>query len=309
MLQKRSMVLSGKGNQKAVLSMEKDMSMLRGKVRLYNFSSEPRGIISLGLYENGKVVKAGLTKVSPMLFSFQTQLDKMPEHFSCAIVNFVEGEPSPILFGASEGESNRLDVFEGVFDSLKSANSADEVEDILDAHGIDFDDELQSEIDEAIEKEFSHMQCQTCNDCENCKYKKFYFSHVTSLNEEEIEKPQEQAGEEKSTFYSEIKEQIEKLFKENKPEDYLEELIPSSKWVKVELEEGGDYYVFGLIYEGDELKYVCYGVPGIYQKTPPRELSGYPVWFPLDSEKREGFGYWLTYQDAGTGESIKAIVE
>ena len=77
----------------------------------------------------------------------------------------------------------------------------------------------------------------------------------------------------------------------------------------MEYEESGDYYVLGLIYEEDELKYVCYGVTGIYQKNPPRELSGYPVWFPLDKEKREGFGYWLTYQDAESGKSVKAIVE
>ena len=86
-------------------------------------------------------------------------------------------------------------------------------------------------------------------------------------------------------------------------------MIPNSKWVRVEFDGEGDYYILGLIYEGENIKYVCYGVPGIYQKTPPKQLSGYPVWFPLDNEKRESFGYWLTYQDAESGESIKAIVE
>ena len=90
----------------------------------------------------------------------------------------------------------------------------------------------------------------------------------------------------------------------------MQECIPSSKFVKVEYDCSGEYYILGLIYdENGEIKYLCYGVPGIYQKSPPSQLSEYPVWFPLDDEKKESFGYWLTYQDANSGESVKAIVE
>ena len=77
---------------------------------------------------------------------------------------------------------------------------------------------------------------------------------------------------------------------------------------KVSIDDNGDYYVLGLLYEGENLKYICYGVPGVYQKYPPRELSGYPIWFPLDENSPEGFGYWLSYQDANSGESVKAVV-
>lgn len=104
-----------------------------------------------------------------------------------------------------------------------------------------------------------------------------------------------------------MKGQIDSLFENNPTEEYLETLIPNSKWVKVEL-KNGDYYVLGLIYQDQQLKYICYGVPGVYQTLPPRQLSGYPVWFPLDSNKNEGFGYWLSYQDAENGESVKAVI-
>ena len=73
--------------------------------------------------------------------------------------------------------------------------------------------------------------------------------------------------------------------------------------------EKENYYVFGLIKKDEQVRYICYGVPGIYQKTPPRELAGFPSWLPLDSQNFEGFGYWLTYQDADSGESVRAIVE
>ena len=41
----------------------------------------------------------------------------------------------------------------------------------------------------------------------------------------------------------------------------MSQIIPSSKWVKVDWENNGKYYVIGLIYAYDVLKYVCYGVP------------------------------------------------
>ena len=89
MLEKKSMVLTSAsgGQEKAVLSMECDKNMLTGRVRLYNFGAEPKGIISLGIFDQNKVVKAGLTKVSSMLFSFQTESASMPQNFSCAVVN------------------------------------------------------------------------------------------------------------------------------------------------------------------------------------------------------------------------------
>ena len=87
-------------------------------------------------------------------------------------------------------------------------------------------------------------------------------------------------------------------------------MIPNSKWVKVEYEDEGDFYVFGLIYDKDKnVKYVCYGVPAVYEEEPPQELSGEPIWTPIDKQNEKGFGYWLTYQDAETGEPVKIVVD
>ena len=77
----------------------------------------------------------------------------------------------------------------------------------------------------------------------------------------------------------------------------------------MEYEDDGDFYVFGLLYDDNEnIKYVCYGVPAVFEENPPDELSGYPIWLPLDKDNAKGFGYWLTYQDASTGEPVKAII-
>ena len=302
---KKSMVLSGEGNKKAVLTIETDGEDLKGRVRLYNFPDEPSGIISLGLCSQGKVTKAGLTKVSSMLYSFQALNETLPEKFSCAIVNITGAESAPILYGNSEGKADGDEIYGAVINSLQSDFTVQGIEKVLDENGIDYDDELKREIDEKIEEEFEG------NTCAKCKYREYFYANCASKaqGQETLEETPIKEKPQGTTFYDEVKGQVEKLFEQNAAEEYLQKLIPGSKWVKVEYEKSGDYYVFGLLYEDDKLKYLCYGVPGVYQATPPRQLSGYPVWFPLDEKRKEGFGYWLTYQDAESGESVKAIVE
>lgn len=294
MFTKKSLVLLGINSQKekAVLTLENNGELITGRLRLYNFGKEPEGIISLGFYDNGNVKKCGLVRTSNMLYNFKTSTD-LSEDFSCAVVNFVGAKASPILFGTTQKTQSEEEILGKIANEVLDESSMSEVEQKLDDYGVQYDDELQEEIDQQIEKSFS----QSIDDdkCSNCKYKKCFFG------EEE---------QEKKLFIDEIKQQIDKLFENNPKENFLEEAIPNSKWVRVEFDGEGDYYILGLVYdEQNNIKYVCYGVPGIYQKTPPKQLSGYPVWFPLDSEKKESFGYWLTYQDAGTGESIKAVVE
>ncbi len=298
MFTKKSLVLTSVSDsaEKAVLTLENDGEMLNGRVRLYNFDREPNGILSLGFYDQKKVKKCGLARSGNMLYTFKTDAD-LSDNFSCAVVNFIGTKATPLMFGATQNNANLEEVlgkFEG--EILEGEASAEKVEKKLDEAGIDYDDDLKAEINCAIDEAL-----QEDDKCKNCKYKNCFYGYTNSVQEQEEEK--------KSSFIGDIKGQIDDLFKNNPKESFLEEMIPNSKWVRVEFDGEGDYYILGLIYEGENIKYVCYGVPGIYQKTPPKQLSGYPVWFPLDNEKRESFGYWLTYQDAESGESIKAIVE
>lgn len=313
MLNKKSIVLNGVENrsQRAVLTLECDGEMTSGRVRLYNFGVEPRGIISLGINDGTKIIKAGLTHTSGMLFTFMSDIRKLPENFSCAIVNFVNGEPKPLLYGSSEGYVEKDEIFDQVINNIKKAKNIDEVEKELDKYGVDYQDDEKELIEKEIDKAINSEDISTCShNCDECKYKKFYMSRVQ--NEQNNEKEElvvdERDLRNTNSFYNEMKEQIDNLFANNPNEDYLQELIPNSKWVKVNIDEEGDYYVLGLLYEDEELKYICYGVPGVFQRHPPKELSGYPIWFPLDTTKPEGFGYWLSYQDSNSGESVKAVV-
>lgn len=312
MLDKRNIVLNAIENtsQRAVLTLECNGETTKGRLRLYNFGVEPKGIISLGIYQEGKVAKAGLIRTSGMLYTFSCNVDHLANNFSCAIINFVGGEPKPILYGNGQGYSDQEELFSEVMKALNSSQNMTEVEQTLDEFGIDYDDDLKKEIDTVIDQSFKNTDVDTCaiekcKNCENCKYKKYYLSQINVTNQQLEEVEVEPI---KEMFYMEMKPQLDDLFANNPSEDYLQDLLPNSKWVKVKTDEIGNYYVLGLIYEDENLKYICYGVPGVFQKNAPRELSGYPVWFPLDENKPQGFGYWLSYQDADSGESVKATI-
>lgn len=113
----------------------------------------------------------------------------------------------------------------------------------------------------------------------------------------------------KSEFLSSIEEQINELLNMYEKEEVLEELIPNSTFVKVDLENNGNYYVFGVIYENGEIKYIVYGLPGEFNIKPEDEYSKYYQWLPINEDNPEGYGYYLMYQDAISGSQIEMIYE
>lgn len=103
-------------------------------------------------------------------------------------------------------------------------------------------------------------------------------------------------------FYEKMKNEIEGLLSAYPEERGLCSLIEGSKWVKINY--GDDkYYVFGVIYSGGNPQYLCYGVPSDGGGEPPESMAGLASFLP--SGKKEGGGFWVMYQDAQTGASIK----
>lgn len=108
-----------------------------------------------------------------------------------------------------------------------------------------------------------------------------------------------------NNFYYAIKPQIDEMFVCYPSEETLGATVPNSKWVKIDAEDG--YYVVGLLYDEDEISFICYGVPQARtegQPVAPEELAGMCVWLPLGGDG-ELSGYWIIYQSARTGEIIK----
>ena len=278
-------------SKKAVCNIEKDSNNYKGTVRLYNFSAEPEGILTIAFVSKKKVVKAGLTKKSQMLYKFNFEGEIDLQSFSCALIHISKGQLKPILFASSQGDkvsSEELNLISSL-GILDEKVEADNIKNKLDEHKIYLED--QDEIEKEIDL---HFACGECNDkCGTCKYREAFYSQ----NEEEEKN--------KNNFLNEIGEQLDFLFEKYPEEELLSKIFPNSKWAKVDYESNGEYYVVGIIYENDKAKYVCYGIPGIWSESAPDDLKGFTKWVPLDTDKPKEYGYWISYQDAESGDNIE----
>lgn len=292
MLFKKTLVLGSStgGNEKAVVSFEKQNGDTVGQVKLYNFRDEPNGILSLGLKEGERVVKIGLTRLGNFKYSFSTQTPLELSNFTVAVINIYQGDVKPILHGSTINAKVTDEFLAQATMEMEQANTMQEVKQVLDNNHIELAD--QDQVETLIDSECS-KNCEA-EKCSACKYRYAFFSGEN----DSVDKDQ--------NFYESISEDIDKLFASHTEEEFLSQIIPFSKWVKIENEDSDDYYVLGLIYDNDKVKYICYGVPGIYDVAPPESLKGLAEWLPLDSTKEEEYGYWITYQDAQNGENVKA---
>lgn len=100
-------------------------------------------------------------------------------------------------------------------------------------------------------------------------------------------------------FYCSIKKNLDETFTCYPNVKILEDTIPYSTWVEIKKDDTP--YVVGLIREGDNPKYVCYGVLSDTSHKPPDDIAQYCQWLPTEEYK----GYWIIFQDADTGETLK----
>lgn len=299
MIYKKSVVLTcvNGGKQKGVLTLEYDEGETLGTVKLYNFDKELEGILSLGILSDNQVYKAGLIKDQENVYNFKLSGVKNLNTFSCALVNLYNGVAKPLLMGATNKNPTTEERLANSLCILEDDPNLEKTEQTLNDNEIYLED--QEQIDDFIDQQIE----TTCkNNCSECKYRDAFFKQedkIISQEEQEINE----------SFFDGIKEQIDILFEKYPEEEILKQIIPESKWVKIDYQEKGEYYVVGVLYEQDKIKYVCYGVPSMFSSEPPEELNGYAQWLPIDSTKQNGFGYWLTYQDADTGENIQLNFE
>ena len=98
-----------------------------------------------------------------------------------------------------------------------------------------------------------------------------------------------------------MKDEIEKLLSSYPKETALENMVENSQWIKIDYGDG-KYYVFGVIFGGGEAQYICYGVPSENPVSPPPSLENCSF---IPAYPEGNSGYWVMYQDAKTGASIK----
>lgn len=108
---------------------------------------------------------------------------------------------------------------------------------------------------------------------------------------------------ESGIFYENMKDEIDGILQKYPPVKELEELIEGSKWVKISYGDGV-FYVFGVLYSEEKPAYICYGVPAEQSAIPPESMKDMVAFIPCSKDDATN-GYWVMYQDAETGASIK----
>ena len=298
MTTKKTVVLCGiEGEQKAILNLEQNLSNCNGTIRLFNVAKPPEGILSVGLLCGKEVFKAVANQKEEFRYDFFMEVDVPLEKFTVALILTNMGKSKPLFVGSCGGA-----VDKSIQTRLASAAQtlgdsplcACNVKKALDDNKIDFDDSIKDEIERGIDEELKKNKQEM--PCKTCKYKEAFYEHQMHDGPAKPEKSV-------PTFYSTIMPQIDQLFEKYEPELELSKIVANSKWVKVDFACDGNYYVIGLVFENDNIKYVCYGLPGVFSSSPPKEFDGLCKWLPLSSDRPFESGYWMIYQNAETGDN------
>ena len=100
---------------------------------------------------------------------------------------------------------------------------------------------------------------------------------------------------EQKTILDSLIPQFKYVFENYPKDELLCNLIPNSKFVKIE--ENNNSYSIGAIYDDDQMKYICYATMCDYNAPAPQELGEHYQWLPIDKEDPLSEGYYIVFQD------------
>ncbi len=232
-----------------------------------------------------------------VLFGSENNLDSAQKTFRRAIADKCYQEKKRF-----DKESEKTTIFIPEYEPKNCNPSAYDDEAVATENYYDIGEEINEKITKigTIEDEILRFENIAC-DCEREKETEKEKPFSTCFQNEEIANPSEVNN---KPYYQTAKPELDKLFLTFPPFDALSGIFPDSRFVKINYSEK-DYYVVGVINELGAPKYICYGVPAVYSPSPPKELEGYCSFIPLSIFSLDGDGFWMMFQDAITGESIK----
>lgn len=305
---KRIIILSDKNTTKKpqmVLTLENKNGNIFGHIKSYN--NTYTNDLLLGIKNGREIIKQNIKLIDGVCqFKLQSNVDLEGE-VSCAMVDISNGF-EPILWGSNNGEYQKSAILSTLREHIsKISNSQKKAKDTPKAStkAINETDNTCtiSQISINPEKCESEQVAMASTNTANMDMSTNK-SELFESSEEEIENIIDKSIHTNHEFYNLISDQLDELFSRYPREENLEALIDGSKWCKIDSDIDGRYYVVGLIYEDDEVKYICYGVPGNYEIEPPSELKNYSQWLPTDLTSPYSVGYWVMYQDSDTGENV-----
>lgn len=292
-------------NGSAILTLTKHNNSIMGNIKVFNVENSPN--LVLGLAQNNKqIFKQSISLINNNNYSFKLNNVNLTENISAVLVEDTADKVIPLIWGSDYSTNLNYEIIE----NLSALKQEVKTSEIKPQKQLDLDEmfdisDVELEINNNLN--FNEINClkEETEIKNNLKEMPDLNDNHLSLNKNIIDEEMENITiDENETFYETISNQLENLFNTYPAETNLEELIPNSKWVKIDYENNGNFYVLGLIYEDINLKYICYGVPAEYSNTPPEGLDSYSQWLPTNLNEPNGEGYWVMYQDAISGNSV-----
>lgn len=318
---------------RGILTLFQEDDLLQCRIRLYNMPKLSR-YCKLGIYHDKQVYSANLLEKNGVYTSSMVGNFDIDQDFYAAIID-TANENKVILSGGTYAGFffNEQPIFESELNSNNfQPAEIDEnlnLKEETNQHIFDVVSKAEPNTNLYSYKKEDTLDygCDSENEkCKNCKYKEFFYSQnsqfeneqndllfskenkdeQTSLaqqlniqpNKSEIytdETTQNQNNKTKTILESLIP-QFQYVFENYPKDETLNNLIPNSKFVKIEENESS--YSIGAIYDEEQMKYICYAVLCNYNSPAPEELGKHYQWLPLDKEDPLSEGYYIVFQDA-----------
>lgn len=295
-------------NIKGILNLETTSTKTLVNLKTYNFS-KTIGKFLLGIKCNEKLFKVALSNDENYIINEPLNLN---QKISAVVVQIENNKPSILIWGSNE--TSRVWQNSFLFDFEKNEeNKKDEIDETSSF----FEPLQQTSNEDELAKTANHVcNDEICNDSDDFsdyetdeEIEKIVDQSFANFKEENDENQSNQVDENnKSEFLNSVEQQINELLNNHDEEKALEEIIPNSKFVKVN-SEGENFYIFGVIYENNEIRYIVYGLPGEFNVKPDDEYAKFYQWLPLNQDNPQGYGYYLMYQDAINGNQVEIILD
>ncbi len=302
-------------NVKGILSLETTSSKTLVNLKTYNFS-KTLGKFVLAIKCGADLFKVDLDSGENYIIDKTLNLN---DKISAVIVEIENNNSNILIWGSNETNKVWQNSFLYDFDDKKDKN-VDLIQNknvqSADAQNKEkcYSDENSFKLDKQSFDETERTSTLDSDDFSDYetdeeieKIVDYSLNKFSETLDEDVEKP-EDSQDNKSEFLNSVEEQINELLTNYEEEKALENIIPSSKFVKVN-SENGNFYIFGVIYENNKIKYIVYGLPGEYSVKPDDEYANFYQWLPLNSENPQGYGYYLMYQDALSGNQVEIILD
>lgn len=283
------------GELSGLVKAERYGASLKVEVSLINFAplTEGRYVTAVSDGAHTQIIEGGL---------FEGASDVDTGGGFAALTCFVNGSVSPVAAAICG------DYRAAALDIRRFIERAEQLKSSADAPPAEYEDE-------ALAQENYYEYDKTDTDggavCENTRQEE----NGRGVREDEAVACNEAGGADAveiplahgACFYEKMQGEIDNLLKNYPAESGLESVVENSRWVKISY-GGGKFYVFGVIYSGGKPQYLCYGVPAKNTRRPPESMAGQASFIPASTENAES-GFWVMYQDASTGASIRVETE